>query len=330
HTRVLARDREATEDPLPVWPAAETYASGSTRAAKEAIRKRGLLNDDGDLATPFRRLKLVMDYWCALWFWPIRGSSQLPSREQWWMEVGAILEGNVVDLTPQSAFDFAHTAERQPELPGLASATQLSLLGAGQQTTSASDPTGPNLHDRFGQLRISRLREHFPRVKLVEDLATAARFLHWELNFADVFARRGGFDLVLGNPPWIKVEWKEAGILGEKNPLFAIRKISASDLGKLRDEAFSTYFGLQDAWTAELELAEATQNFLNGTQNSPLLKGMKANLYKCFLPLGWRLAGNYGVTAYLHQKKPYDNPKDSALRQVIYPRIRAHFQFHNE
>jgi hypothetical protein len=61
HTGVLARDREATEDPLPVWPAAETHASGLTRAAKEAIRKRGLFNDDGDLATPFRRLKLVMD-----------------------------------------------------------------------------------------------------------------------------------------------------------------------------------------------------------------------------------------------------------------------------
>ena len=164
-----------------VWPATETHGSGSTRAAKEAIRKRGLFNDDGDLATPFRRLKLVMDYWCALWFWHIRGSGQLPSREQWWMEVGAILEGNVVDLTPQPQFDFALVADPQPELPGLASATQLSLLGPGPQTAPASDPNGPNLYDRFGQLRISRLREHFPRVKTVEDLATAARFLHWEL-----------------------------------------------------------------------------------------------------------------------------------------------------
>ena len=92
HARVLARDREATEDPMPVWPAEDPHASGSTRAAKEVIRKRGLFNDDGDLATPFRRFKLVMDYWCALWFWLIHGSGQLPSREQWWMEIGAILE----------------------------------------------------------------------------------------------------------------------------------------------------------------------------------------------------------------------------------------------
>jgi hypothetical protein len=330
HARVLARDREATEDPLPIWPAEETYVSGSTRAAKEAIRKRGLFNDDSDLATPFRRLKLVMDYWCALWFWPIRGSGQLPSREQWWMEIGAILEGNEVDLTPEPQFDFVLAAEPQPELPGLSSATQLSLLESGHRTALASDPTGPNLHDRFGQLRISRLREHFPRVQTVENLATAARFLHWELNFADVFARRGGFDLVLGNPPWIKVEWKEAGILGEKNPLFAIRKISASDLGKLRDEAFLTYPGLQDAWTAELELAEATQNFLNGTQNYPVLKGMQTNLYKCFLPLGWWLAGSQGLAAYLHPEGPYDDPKGGPLREAVYSRLRAHFQFINE
>jgi len=330
HTSVLAQDREATEDPLPVWPAAETQVSISTRATKEAIRKRGLFNDDGDLATPFRRLKLVMDYWCALWFWPIRSSAQLPSREQWWMEVGAILEGNVVDLTPQPQFNFAIASDPQPELPGLETATQLSLLGAGQPTAAAPGPNGANLHDRFGQLRISRLREHFPRVKTVEELATAARFLHWELHFADVFARRGGFNLVLGNPPWIKVEWKEAGILGEKNPLFAIRKFSASDLDKLRDEAFSTYPGLQEAWTAELEQAEATQNFLNGTQNYPVLKGVQTNLYKCFLPLGWRLTGRHGVAAYLHPDGPYDDPKGGALREALYPRLRAHFQFVNE
>ena len=167
-------------------------------------------------------------------------------------------------------------------------------------------------------------------MKTVEDLATAARFLHWELNFADVFARRGGFDLVLGYPPWIRIVWQEAGILGEKNPLFAIRKFSAPDLAKLRDEAFSTYPGLQDAWTMELEQADAMQNFLNCAQNYSVLKGMKANLYKCFLPLGWRLSGNQGVAAYLHPEGPYDDPKGGALREVLYPRLRAHFQFINE
>jgi hypothetical protein len=96
--------------------------------------------------------------------------------------------------------------------------------------------------------------------------------MHWELTFADIFSQRGGFDLVLGNPPWLKVEWNEAGILGEAKPLFAIRKFSATELAPERAKAFDEFPRLQADWTAELEEAEATQNFLNGTQNYPLLR----------------------------------------------------------
>jgi hypothetical protein len=38
--------------------------------------------------------------------------------------------------------------------------------------------------------------------RALEEIAEQHRFFHWHLEFADVFAR-GGFDLVLGNPPWI-------------------------------------------------------------------------------------------------------------------------------
>jgi hypothetical protein len=48
-----------------VWPNRGAKPSAvehaASRAEKEAIRRQGLLNEDGDLATPFRRLKLVMD-----------------------------------------------------------------------------------------------------------------------------------------------------------------------------------------------------------------------------------------------------------------------------
>lgn len=328
HVTMLVRDRERTEDPLAIWPQSETFGSwkpGLTRADKEAIRKQGLLNEDGDLATPYRRLKLVMDYWCALWFWPITEAARLPSREQWWMEIGAILEGNVVDLAPQAGLDFLPAPEAQAMLPEIAP----DLFGAVQPELAAT-PTGPNLHDKYGQLRISRLREHFPRIKEVEVIASQRRFMHWELAFADVFTRSGGFDLVLGNPPWLKVEWKEAGVLGEANPLFAIRKLTATELATMRTEAFIRFPTLQSSWTGELVEAEATQNFLNAQQNYPLLTGMKANLYKCFLPLGWKLSGQCGVSAFLHPEGPYDDPKGGNLREAIYGRLRAHFQFVNE
>lgn len=343
HTAALARDRDRTEDGLDVWPhtAGSNHADGAggepssrqkgriSRAQKEAIRQQGLLNEDGDLATPYRRLKLVMDYWCALWFWPITQSQHLPSREQWWMEVGAILEGNVVDLAPQPGLDFSEAAVPQQLLPDV----QDDLFGS-VQPTLATQAAGSNLHDKLGQLRISKLRQHFPRVAVVEGIANARRFLHWPLCFADVLLDRpqrpGGFDLILGNPPWLKVEWNEAGILGEKNPVFAIRKVSASELAQLRAQAFTQFPGLQADWTDELQEAEGTQNFLNAVQNYPLLKGMPANLYKCFLPLAWGLASAQGVTGLLHPEGPYDDPKGGNLREAVYARLRRHFQFVNE
>ena len=311
HTAALARDRARTEDSFKVWPhvsqADEPYLS---RARKEAIRCAGLMNEDGDFATPFRRLKLVMDYWCSLWFWPITQSDGLPTREAWLIEIGAILEGDVLELSPQRSLDI--------KLPG--------------QPTSK--PTAEQLHDRLGQLRIGRLRLHFPRIKQIEAVAEHRRFMHWELVFADVLLgteeRPGGFDLILGNPPWLKVEWNEAGILGEKNPLFAIRKLSASDLAKLRTEAFKEFGDLQAAWTDELQEAEGTQSFLNAVQNYPLLKGVQTNLYKCFMPLTWSLNSPSGVTGLLHPEGPYDDPKGGDLREAVYGRLRQHFGFVNE
>jgi hypothetical protein len=331
HTKALVRDRARTEDPVDVWPHREcsaVEASGPvSRAQKEAIRRQGLLNEDGDLATPFRRLKLVMDYWCALWFWPITQSKTLPSREAWWMEVGAILEGNVVDIAQQPELNLQPTEPQAPQV--LVPEVQPTFEGFETQLPLAQAADQPNLHDKFGQLRISRLREHFPRVPVVEGLAASRRFMHWQLCFADVLLQRGGFDLILGNPPWLKVEWYESGVLGEFNPQFAIRNFSANDLTQRRSDAFVRHTGLQAAWTAELEEAEGVQSFLNAVQNNSLLKGVQTNLYKCFMPMAWYLAGPHGVAALLHPEGPYDDPKGGALREAMYRRLRAHFQFAN-
>ena len=337
HTQAMARDRNRTEDNLYVWPNQPDPAKRTlSRAEKEAVRRKGLLNEDGDLATPYRRLKLVMDYWCALWFWPITQSASLPSREAWWMEVGAILEGNIVDIAPQRSLDLSNTEPQAAEV--IFPEVQATMEGFETQLPLAQAADQPNLHDKLGQLRISRLREHLPRIVQVEQVAEARRFMHWSLCFADMLLgakadtdkQVGGFDLILGNPPWLKVEWNESGILGERNPIFAVRKISASDLTNLRADAFESFDGLQEAWTDELQEAEGTQKFLNAVQNYPLLKGVQTNLYKCFLPLAWQISNNSGVTGLLHPEGLYDTPNGGNLREAVYVRLRRHFQFINE
>jgi hypothetical protein len=41
---------------------------------------------------PYFKLKMVMDYWCSLWFWDVRDAKDLPTRQQYWQDIAAILE----------------------------------------------------------------------------------------------------------------------------------------------------------------------------------------------------------------------------------------------
>ncbi|EJI5132873.1 hypothetical protein NE999_004515, partial [Salmonella enterica] len=156
------------------------------------------------------------------------------------------------------------------------------------------------------------------------------RFFHWDLEFCDLFAERGGFDLMLGNPPWLKVEWQEAGVLGDYEPEFVLGRLSASKLATLRHETFKRIPLLENAWRNEYEGCEGMQNFLNAQQNYSVLRGVQTNLYKCFLPQAWRFGAQKGVAGFLHPEGIYDDPKGGQLRAAVYPRLRTHFQFHNE
>ena len=69
HLGLVLEDHHNTEDPIEVWGQPETSLS-INKKTKRPDPPKGLLNEDGDIATPFRRLKLVMDYWCSLWFGP--------------------------------------------------------------------------------------------------------------------------------------------------------------------------------------------------------------------------------------------------------------------
>ena len=326
HTRELAQDRARTEDGLPVWGQPDAEGPRSSTRDKDRVRANGIFNEGSPVASAYRRLKLVMDYWCALWFWPLDQAELLPDRDQFWFEVGLVLRGNVVDTRPQGELDLTATVEPEPFAPK----PQAALPGMETQLSLNVPPTTRDITDRFGQLHIEKLFEFFPRLKQVDEIARRRRFFHWELTFADIFAERAGFDLILGNPPWIKVEWNESGVLADFHPLFALRSFSATQLTREREAAFASYEGLEAAWLDELTEAEATQNFLNAIQNYPLLAGQKANLYKCFLPQAWMIGNAGAVAGFLHPEGIYDDPKGGLFRAAVYPRLRAHFQFTNE
>ena len=309
HVRQLAEDRAATEDALPVWGQPQLAHQRTANEWKDKIRNQGVFSEGTRTASPYRRLKLVMDYWCALWFWPIAKAHLLPSRDEFLNEITLVLKTSLFqpDLGPGQTEDLF-----------------------GKEYAEHAGETAQRITNKLGMLDFEKLFAQFPRLKFVEQLAARHRFHHWELAFADVFAQRGGFDLVLGNPPWVKVEWEEGGVLGDRNPLFVLRKHSATEMTALRGEMFERYAGLREAWLAELEEAEATQGFLNARQNYPLLAGQQTNLYKCFLPQAWMIGREGGVAGFLHPEGVYDDPKGGVFREALYLRLRAHFQFQNQ
>ena len=309
HAEQLARDRSETEDTLPVWGQPEAARRATANEWKDAIRSQGVFSEGTRTASPYRRLKLVMDYWCALWFWPIAKADALPSRDEFLNEITLVLSTSLFqpDLGPNQTADLF-----------------------GEEYAKHAGEIAQRITNQLGMLDFEKLFEQFPRLKFVEELAARHRFHHWELAFADVFAENGGFDLVLGNPPWVKVRWDEGGVLGDRNPLFVLRKHSAAEMTALRGEMFLRYEGLREAWLAELEEAEATQGFLNARQNYPLLEGQQTNLYKCFLPQAWMVGREGGVAGFLHPEGVYDDPKGGVFREALYSRLRAHFQFQNE
>jgi hypothetical protein len=207
-----------------------------------------------------RTLKQVMDYWCALWFWPVRSAAMLPTRDQW---LG----------------DLAHLLLEAEPLPG----TDERLTVAGR-------------------------------------VAARRRFVHWEWLFPEVF-EGGGFDVVVGNPPWIKVQWNESGILSDLDPVLEIRRQSAKQVADLRQATLKNEAAL-DAYLGEFEELMGLKGALNDVQNYPLLQGVQTNLYKAFLSLGWSMLDLEGAGGMFHQAGIFDDPKGGTLRQHAYRRMR--------
>ncbi|NJO59055.1 MAG: hypothetical protein HC836_12185 [Richelia sp. RM2_1_2] len=304
HTKELREMRSRTTDPLNIFGCEEDKHQNSTLEIKDKILAQEKLSEGVGNSSSYRRLKFVMDYWCALWFWQIEKADLLPSRYEYFMELAVILGETEMMFEPE------------PELPLFAETAQKNEV--------------QKFVDDYGLVNVEKLVERFPRLGLVAKIAEEKRFFHWELEFADIFEDDGGFDLFLGNPPWLKLEWNEGDVLGDAEPSFKLRNYSASKLNSLREGTFCKYPLLKATYFDVYESLTGMQKFFNGYQNYSLLKGIQTNLYKCFIPQSWYFSNYKGIQGFIHQESTYDDSKGGVLRQEIYKRLRLHIQFQNE
>ena len=309
HIRQQRRIREQTTDPIHVWgqPKPDSLHSPTTTRKKDEKWHTEMHSEGVRMSSPYRRLKLVMDYWCALWFWPIDEHDTVPTRQEWLMDLQMILEGDLYE-------------------------TQLTV---GEQQVlfepmgSEAEEMARDLKDEHGFVNVDKLCDRNPRLGLVRELADRYKFHHWELEYADLFERRGGFDLTIGNPPWVQVNWDEIGLLSDEEPKVEVRGWSKRQLSQNRMEIIEDN-NLRAPYLADYEEAEGMQAFFGALQNYPRLHGMRSNTYQMFLPQGWRIGRDKGATAFLHPEGVYDDPSAGNFRKALYPRLRGHYQFINE
>ena len=303
--------KDGTQDVLSIYGHKDTDTDSHTSIRqKDLIYSKLYKSEHVKNAGPYARLKFAMDYWCALWFWPIDQAELLPSRSMFINDLNLILVGTFPTEGNSNMLEYQQISLFPTEQEEIIS--KISELLPGQS-----------------EVDIDNLCMLFPRLALVRKIAEQNKFMHWELEFADLFAERGGFDLIIGNPPWIKIEWNEQSVLSDTHPMFAVKKLTATQTTHKRAEALENTV-TRKMYFSEYEMLSGEQAFLNAVQNYADLKGQQTNLFKCFLPQSWMFSGKSGVAAFVHPEGVYDDPKGGALREKLYPRLRYHFQFANE
>lgn len=308
-----------TEDALSVYGQKEgVYEEHLTIREKDAIYKNIYKSKGGDNASPYARLKAAMDYWCALWFWPIEKADLFPTRQQFFMELSLILEGGISAAVKKST--ILGQMEMQYD-------TQGQFAGFGTQGSELANEIQSQIRG-LGAVCLEQIREFYPRMQIAETIAKQQRFLHWELEFADLFYERGGFDLVIGNPPWLKVTWNEQDILSEYQPRFVIKKCSAKETAVERNRQLENE-KCRRGYLNEYESISGMQAFMNANQNYYVLQGLQSNLYECFLPLAINNVCADGVFAFIHPETIFNDSNANRIREKLYPRLRKHFRFSN-
>ena len=135
-----------------------------------------------------------------------------------------------------------------------------------------------------------------PMIGKADALSMEHKFFHWPLEFPDVF-EQGGFDVMLGNPPWEKIRI-------EQQEFFATRDVSIADAknSSIRNKLIKKLEISNPQLFAEFvqiqHEADSTGKFIRGSGNFPLTSSGDINTFSIFSELflkGISTAGKGGI-----------------------------------
>lgn len=299
---------------IDVWGAERDWLPESKGAVtREEIES--VLNDPDSM---YQRLRLVMDAWCALWFWPVQVGIPLPPNLDEWITT---LE-DILGVAPKAA---QVTVRGKKTTAGQDS---LGLFG-GEYTWLGLSDVEQNERALNTMKPMLQVTIAHPWLSMVREISDREGFFHWELDFAPVFAK-GGFDLQVGNPPWVKPIWEDDTALAESEPFFKLSGNIPDPVFRHRREIMLSEGKARTAYLADLASSVGLNEHLGSDVEHSLLTGIQTNLYMNFMERTWRSMDGQGATGLLHPEGHFADPKGGKFRTETYSRLRRHWQFRNE
>ncbi len=214
-----------------------------------------------------------------------------------------------------------------PTPPQEAASSSLSLEGEGwgeggsqpqQPTQGAPDPAFTTL------------------LQKTKSTAKQESFLHWEAAFPGVWRHwqnqtpQGGFDAVIGNPPWDRIKLQEVEWFATRDPDLARAPTAAArrqGIKRLRDQG--------DALAQDFDNAKARADQLGkvvrASGHYPLLGGGDINLYSLFVERSLRLVKPNGLVGLLTPSGIYADRTAARFFQSVSTtgRVAAIYDFEN-
>ena len=135
-------------------------------------------------------------------------------------------------------------------------------------------------------------------------IAKREGFLHWEAAFPGVWHSwqsahpQGGFDAVIGNPPWDRIKLQEVEWFATRAPELAHAQTAAARKNGV-DQLRASGSPLASEFDAAKERAEALGKMVRASGHYPLLGGGDVNLYSLFVERAMGLVKPDGIVGLL-------------------------------
>ena len=161
-------------------------------------------------------------------------------------------------------------------------------------------------------------------------------FLHWEVAFPGVWhgwqdvRPQGGFDAVIGNPPWDRIKLQEVEWFATRAPRLALAPTAAArkeGILRLRNQGVP----LVDEYDAAKERADRLGQLVRASGDYPLLGGGDINLYSLFVERAMGLVKPDGFVGLLTPSGIYADKTAARFFQSVSTtgRVGGLFDFEN-